>query len=79
LVGFFVMLTLFNWALIVLTSLVGAGSAAIGINHFVTNGPKWVQVVLFIVVFALGALFQARALRSRKGSRGAARSVALAR
>jgi hypothetical protein len=79
LVGFFVMLTLFNWALIVLTSLVGAGSAATGISHFVTNEPKWLQIVIFVVVFALGALFQARALRSRKRSFGTVRPAAVAR
>jgi membrane protein implicated in regulation of membrane protease activity len=57
---------LFNWALIVLTALVGGGAAATGIVHFVPNGPKWLQIVLWVVVFGLGALYQARSLRGRK-------------
>ena len=63
LIGAFLMGVLFNWALIVLTALVGGGAAATGITHFVSNGPKWLQVVLWVVLFGLGALYQARSLR----------------
>jgi len=69
LVGFFIMLTLFDWALIVLTSLAGAGSVATGINHFVPNEPRWLQVVLFVVILVVGLLFQWASLRRSQGGR----------
>ncbi len=65
-VGFFLILALFDWALIVLTSLAGAGATATGINYFVPNEPRWLQVTLWVVVFAGGILYQSRGLRRKK-------------
>jgi len=65
-IGFFLILTLFDWALIVVTALAGAGATATGINHFVPNEPRWLQVALWIAVFAGGVLYQSRSLRRKK-------------
>ena len=48
----------------VLTALIGAGAVATGITHFVSNEPKWLQVVLFVVVLVLGLSYQIRSFRT---------------
>ena len=60
LVGAVLLGMFFNWALLILTSLVGAGSVAIGIVHFVSHHPHWLEVVLFIILAVLGFAYQAR-------------------
>jgi L-asparagine transporter-like permease len=68
-IGFFLILLIFDWALIVLTSLAGAGATATGIDYFVPNEPRWLQVVLWVVVFVGGVMFQRRSLRGRRRAR----------
>ena len=48
-VGAIIVGIFFNWALIILTSLVGSGSVATGITYLVSEGTIWLQVVLFVV------------------------------
>jgi MFS family permease len=56
----------FDWGLMVLTALVGAGAVATGITHFVSGEPKWLQVVLFVVILVLGLSYQIRSFRGKK-------------
>jgi hypothetical protein len=65
-IGFLVILALFDWALIVLTSLAGAGATATGINYFVPNEPRWAQVTIWVAVFAIGVYVQSRSLPRRR-------------
>lgn len=58
---------LFDGALIVITAVAGAGAAAIGVVHFVHSHPRWLQVVLFLVLVALGSTYQAWRFRRRGG------------
>ena len=60
LVGAVLLRMFFNWALIILTSLIGAGSVAIGIVHFVSHHPRWLELVLFIILAVVGFGYQAR-------------------
>lgn len=64
-IGLLLIRFLFDWALIVLTALLGAGAVATGIDHFVPDHPKWLQVVLWFVVFAGGSYYQSRNLRRK--------------
>jgi hypothetical protein len=66
-VGSVIMGVLFDWALVVLTALFGAGAAADGIIYFFTPGSptvadpgpaKWIEGVLVGVVFAIGLVVQ---------------------
>ena len=50
LVGALLVSIFFDWALIILTSLAGAGAIAPGIVHFVTHHPQWLEVILFVVL-----------------------------
>ena len=63
LVGAIVLSVFFDWALIVLTALAGAGASAQGIVRFVTHHPRWLEVILFVVLAALGFAYQARSFR----------------
>ena len=65
-IGFILARLFFDWALIFLTALLGAGATATGINHFVPGEPKWLQVVLWFVVFAGGTYYQVRNFRGKK-------------
>jgi hypothetical protein len=73
-VGAVVMGSLFNWALIVLTSLFGAGATADGILYFFTpDNPtvtdpapaKWIEGILVGVLFVIGLVVQI-SMRHRK-------------
>lgn len=73
-VGSLIMGLLFNWALIVLTSLFGAGAAADGIMYFFTpenpsaadpEPAKWIELVILAVLFVIG-LFVQISMRKRK-------------
>lgn len=66
-VGSLLMGLLFNWALIVLTSLFGAGAAAHGIIYFFTpENPtaadpapaKWIEGTILVVLFVTGLVVQ---------------------
>ena len=57
-VGAALLVVFFDWALIVFTSLGGAGSAARGIVHFIDDNPRWLEVMLFVVLAALGLVVQ---------------------
>ena len=61
-IGAIILFALLDWALVVLTSLAGAGSVSRGIFYFV-HGPRWAEWVLFAVLFILGVAFQAYRLR----------------
>jgi hypothetical protein len=65
---------LFDWALIVLTALFGAGAAADGIMYFLTPenpttadpGPaKWIELVVVGVIFVIGLAVQIMMKRRR--------------
>jgi len=75
-VGSLIMGLLFNWALIVLTSLFGAGAAADGIMYFFTpDNPsatdpapaKWIELAILAVLFVIG-LFVQISMRMKKSS-----------
>jgi hypothetical protein len=75
LVGAVIMAILFDWALIVLTALIGAGAAADGIIYFFTPETptaadpapaKWIEGVVLAVLFVIGLVVQI-ATRRRKG------------
>ena len=66
LIGALLIRIFFNWGLMVLTALLGAGAVATGITHFVSNEPKWLQAVLFVVVLILGLSYQVRSFRGKK-------------
>ena len=63
LVGAVLLSLFFDWALIILTSVAGAGAAAQGIVHFVTGHPRWLELVLFIVLAVLGFAYQGWSFR----------------
>lgn len=69
-IGAILLVAFFDWALIVFTSLAGAGSAARGIVHFATNNPRWLEVVLFVVFVVIGLLYQARSFLGGNRSLG---------
>lgn len=62
-VGALLLSIFFDWALIVLTSLAGAGATAQGIVHFVTRHPLWLEVILLVVFAACGFAYQAWSFR----------------
>ena len=73
-VGAIILGLLFDWALIVLTSLFGAGATVDGILYFFTPesptpadpGPaKWIKGVAIGVLFLIGLAFQIRARRRK--------------
>jgi hypothetical protein len=64
-VGAVVLGLFFNWALIVLTSLAGAGAIVKGILYFTPEPPKWVQGVAVAVLFIIGLVVQIKT-RGRK-------------
>lgn len=75
-VGSLIMGLLFNWALIVLTSLFGAGAAADGIMYFFTpenpsatdpEPAKWIELTILGVLFVIG-LFVQISMRKKKSS-----------
>lgn len=77
-VGSLVMGLLFNWALIVLTSLFGAGAAAHGIMYFFTpENPtvadpapdKWIEAVIVGVLFVVGLIVQISTRKRRRKRR----------
>jgi hypothetical protein len=72
-VGAIIMGLLFDWALIVLTSLFGAGATVDGILYFVNHNPtpanpapaKWIEGVAVGVLFVIGLAVQI-SMRHRK-------------
>jgi len=59
-IGVLLVLILFDWALIVLSALMGA-SLLIDAIHF----GQWATIVLWVVLFSAGILIQARTIRHR--------------
>lgn len=70
LVGAILLFVLFDWALIVITSLAGAWAVAGGIGSFVEGDPAWLHVILFVVLAAIGIAFQAWTFRAYPPSYG---------
>ena len=64
-VGAIVLGMFFSWALIVLTSLAGAGATVDGILYFTPDPQKWVQGVAVGVLFIIGLIVQIKT-RGRK-------------
>ncbi len=56
----------FNWALIALSALFGAGATVAGIEYFTEPWPKWAQIVGGVVLLAIGLVFQSRSLLKHK-------------
>jgi hypothetical protein len=56
----------FNWALIVLSSLAGAGSTVAGIEYFSDTLPRWAEVVILVVLVAFGLFFQTKSYAKHK-------------
>jgi hypothetical protein len=74
-VGALIMGLLFDWALVVLTALFGAGATADGILYFFTPDKptvadpvpaKWIEGVLVGVLFAIGLVVQISTRRRRR-------------
>lgn len=65
LIGAVLLFVFLDWALIVLTSLAGAGATAGGILYLADAEATWLEVVLFVVLAAIGIGVQAWMLRSR--------------
>jgi hypothetical protein len=79
-VGAVIMGMLFDWALVVLTALFGAGATADGILYFFTpDNPtvadpapaKWIEAVLVGALFAIGLAVQISMRRRRRVGRAA--------
>ena len=60
-IGFVLLWAFFDWALIILTSLAGAGAIVRGIAGLTSVSSTW-QVILFVVMAVIGIIFQARSL-----------------
>lgn len=58
-----------DWALIVLTSLAGAGAVSRGIVNFVSDSPLWIGVVVFAILAVIGITVQARTFSSETARR----------
>jgi hypothetical protein len=56
----------FNWALIILSSLMGAGATVAGIEYFTDTLPRWAEIVGGAVLLAIGLMFQAKSLMKHK-------------
>ncbi len=56
----------FNWALIVLSALFGAGATVAGIEYFTDTLPKWAEIVGGVVLLVIGLMVQSRSLLKHK-------------
>lgn len=56
----------FNWALIILSSLFGAGATVAGIEYFTNTLPKWGEIVGGVVLLVIGLVFQSRSILKHK-------------
>jgi hypothetical protein len=56
----------FNWALIILSSLAGAGATVAGIEYFSDTLPKWAEVVMIVVLLVIGLVFQIKSFFKHK-------------
>jgi hypothetical protein len=68
-IGFILLWAFFDWALIVLTSLAGAGGIVQGIRALTTLSPLW-QIILFAVLAVIGVVVQARSYTGRRLANG---------
>jgi len=66
-IGAIVLGMFFNWALIILTSLIGAGATVAGIEHFVGAKRTWWEWVVLVLLVVIGLVFQAKSLHKHKG------------
>lgn len=57
----------FNWALIILSSLAGAGATIAGIEYWAGTGRKWLEWVLLIVLLGIGVAVQSKSYFKHKG------------
>jgi len=64
LIGAILIFIYLDWALVVLTSLAGAGAAARGILYLADARGGWLEGVLFVILAAVGIAFQAWTFRS---------------
>ncbi len=65
LIGAVLLFLLFDWALIVLTSIAGAGAVASGIAYLSDGMSGWLEVVIFVVLAGIGIAFQTWTFRRR--------------
>lgn len=56
----------FNWALIILSSLAGAGGTVAGIEYFTDTLPRWAEVVAIVVLLVIGLVFQIKSFYKHK-------------
>ncbi len=69
LIGAALLFIALDWALIVLTSLAGAGAVSRGIVNLAPDQAVWVQVVIFVILAVLGIAVQARVFASESARR----------
>jgi hypothetical protein len=67
--GFILLWAFFDWALIVLTSLAGAGGIVQGIRNLTSLSSTW-QIILFVILAVIGIVFQARSHSRHRLARG---------
>jgi hypothetical protein len=65
-VGALVLGMFFNWALIIVTSLIGAGATVAGIEYFTGTERKWLEWVLVVVLLVIGLIVQIKSLVKHK-------------
>lgn len=56
----------FNWALIVLSSVLGSGATLAGVEYFTGTLPRWAAIVGGVVLLAIGLAYQSRSLLKHK-------------
>ena len=69
LIGAVLLFMLFDWALTGLTSIAGAGAVASGIAYLSDGMSRWLEVVVFVVLAAIGIAFQTWTFRGRPHAR----------
>ena len=68
-IGFILLWAFFDWALIVLTSIAGAGAIVQGVRELTTLSSLW-QIILFAVLAVIGIVVQARSYAAHRMARG---------
>jgi hypothetical protein len=68
-IGFILLWAFFDWALIVLTSVAGAGGIVQGLRELTSLSATW-QIVLFVVLAVIGIVVQARSYSGHRLANG---------
>jgi hypothetical protein len=74
-IGFVLLWAFFDWALIVLTSLAGAGAIVQAIANLTTSFSRTWHIIAFVVLAVIGIVFQARSFTGRRIARGPRRKA----